>query len=165
MLILLCLASISARANWRAEVPDAQVIGQGELRLFGFRIYSARLLAPAARFDPEQPYALELTYHRAISRDDLVKVSLEQIARQTGSSTAAEQRHQWQTEMLKAFVDVDSGQRITGVFLPGEGCRFYVGERLQHSIADPLFARAFFAIWLGTNTSEPELREQLLGIR
>jgi hypothetical protein len=36
---------------------------------------------------------------------------------------------------------------------------------LQHSIADPQFARAFLAIWLGTDTSEPALREQLLGYR
>ncbi|SDU23505.1 Chalcone isomerase-like [Pseudomonas pohangensis] len=165
LLMLLCLGSMVVQASWRTEVPDARVIGQGELSLFGFRIYSARLLGPAAQFDPEKPYALELTYHRAISRDDLVEVSLEQITRQTGINASPEQLRQWQSEMYKAFVDVDSGQQITGVFLPGQGCRFYVGERLQHAIADPLFARAFFAIWLGTDTSEPELREQLLGIR
>jgi len=28
-----------------------------------------------------------------------------------------------------------------------------------------LFARAFFAIWLAADTSEPELRKQLLGYR
>ena len=164
-LLMLCLGSIPVQASWRSQVPDAQLVGQGELRLFVFRIYSARLLGPAARFSLEQPFALELTYHRAISRDDLVDVSLEQITRQTDISVSAEQLRVWQAEMQKAFVDVDSGQQIIGVFLPGEGCQFYAGDRLQHTISDPLFAQAFFAIWLGTDTSEPKLRKQLLGYR
>lgn len=165
LLLLLCLSSMTAQANWRTAVPDAQVIGQGELSLFGFRIYSARLLGASAQFNPQQPFALELTYHRAISREDLVDASLEQISRQTGTAPTPEQLQRWQMEMQKAFVDVEDGQQITGVFLPGRGCQFYVGEQLQHEITDPLFARAFFDIWLGTDTSEPDLRKQLLGNR
>ncbi len=65
--------------------------------------------------------------------------------------------------MRRAFVDVLPGQRITGVFLPGWGCRFYVGDQLQHEIRDPEFADAFFAIWLDPRTRDPELRQQLLG--
>jgi hypothetical protein len=165
LLMLLCLASMAVQANWRTAVPDAQVIGQGELSMFGFRIYSARLLGASAQFNPQQPFALELTYHRAISREDLVEASLEQISRQTGTAPTPEQLQRWQMEMHKAFVDVDSGQQIIGVYLPGQGCQFYVGEQLQHEIADPSFARAFFDIWLGTGTSEPQLRKQLLGQR
>ena len=165
LLVLLCLGNSFAQASWQAKVPNAQVIGQGELTMYGFSIYSARLLGPSASFNPEQPYALQLTYHRSIRREDLVQASLEQITRQTGITADPEQLRQWQAEMHKAFVDVDSGQKITGVFLPGKGCQFYVGERLQHTIADPLFAQAFFAIWLGADTSEPKLREQLLGYR
>lgn len=165
LLMLLCLGSMSAQASWRTAVPDAQVIGQGELSMFGFRIYSARLLGASAQFDPQQPFALELTYHRAISRDDLVEASLDQISRQTAIAPTSEQLQGWQVEMQKAFVDVDSGQQIIGVYLPGRGSQFYVGEQLQHEIADPLFAQAFFAIWLGTDTSEPDLRKQLLGQR
>jgi len=165
LLLLLCLGTNTAQANWRAQVPDAQVIGQGELSMFGFRIYSARLLGSALQFNAEQPFALELTYHRAISREDLVQASLEQITRQAGTAPSPQQLEQWQVEMQQAFIDVEPGQQITGVFLPGQGCQFYVGEQLQHAIADPLFARAFFAIWLAADTSEPELRKQLLGYR
>jgi len=165
LLVLLCLGGMPAQASWRAEVPEAQVIGQGEFTLFGFRIYSARLLATSDRFNADQPFALELTYHRAISRDDLVEASLEQISLQTGVAPTPEQLQRWQMEMQKAFVDVDSGEQIIGVYLPGRGCQFYVGEQLQHEIADPLFAQAFFDIWLGTDTSEPQLRKQLLGNR
>jgi len=94
-----------------------------------------------------------------------VEASLEQISLQTGVTATPEQLQRWQMEMQKAFVDVDSGEQIIGVYLPGRGCQFYVGEQLQHEIADPLFAQAFFDIWLGTDTSEPQLRKQLLGNR
>ena len=162
-LALLTLLSHPILASWRTQVPDAQQIGQGELSLFGFRVYSARLLSQSLPFNAEQPFALQLTYHRSISRDDLVEVSLEEISRQSPSALSAQQLSQWQTEMQQAFVDVEPGVQITGVFLPDRGCQFYVGEQLQHSIDDPAFAKAFFAIWLAPDTREPELRAQLLG--
>ncbi len=57
--------------------------------------------------------------------------------------------------MSQAFVDVKDGTRITGVFLPEQGCRFYVDGQLQHVIDDPEFARAFFSIWLDPQTAAP----------
>jgi hypothetical protein len=163
MLALLTLPSYPALSSWRTQVPDAQQIGQGELSLFGFRVYSARLLSQSRPFNMEQPFALQLTYHRSISRDDLVEVSLEEISRLSPGAISAQQLSQWQTEMQQAFVDVEPGMQITGVFVPERGCLFYVGEQLQHSIDDPAFAKAFFSIWLAPDTREPELREQLLG--
>jgi hypothetical protein len=65
--------------------------------------------------------------------------------------------------MQQSFVDVQAGTRITGVYLPGQGARFFVGQHLQHEVKDPQFARAFFDIWLDPRTRNPELREQLLG--
>ncbi|MNT77935.1 hypothetical protein D3C72_2171120 [compost metagenome] len=69
----------------------------------------------------------------------------------------------WRGQMLQAFVDVEPGSRITGVHLPGQGARFYVGRELKHEVRDQEFARAFFAIWLDPRTRNPELRAQLLG--
>ena len=161
--VLLSLISLPTLASWRTQIPDAQQLGQGDLSLWGFRVYSARLLGQYAPFNPEQPFALELTYHRNISRADLVEVSMEEIQRLSSITPSAQQLRKWQVEMQQAFVDVEPGMQITGVFLPGRGCQFYVGDRLQHVIADPLFAKAFFAIWLDPYTREPELRQQLLG--
>ena len=78
-------------------------------------------------------------------------------------SITTEQMIRWEREMRLAFVDVRAGDRITGVYLPGEGARFYVGEKLQHVVRDEAFAKAFFAIWLDPRTRNPELRAQLLG--
>jgi hypothetical protein len=160
---LLCLLSSGALANWQEAVPEARVVGAGELRLFGFRIYSARLWSPAQPLAADTPFALELTYHRAISRDDLVDASVREIRRLSGGAVSAAQLAGWRAQMRQAFVDVEPGSRITGVHLPGLGARFYVGQQLQHEVRDRAFAAAFFAIWLDPRTRNPDLRAQLLG--
>ena len=161
-LLLVCAGALG---SWQEALPGAQVIGAGDLRLFGFRIYSAQLWSSATPLAADAPFALELTYHRTISREDLVSASLDEIKRLYGERVTAAQLTAWQAQMEQAFVDVQPGERITGVYLPGRGCRFYVGQRLQHSVDDPAFAEAFFAIWLDPRSRNPELREQLLGSR
>jgi hypothetical protein len=152
-----------AVANWQDALPGAQIVGAGEFRVFGFDVYNARLWSAVRPMATDQPFALELIYQRSISRDDLVKASVDEIKRLSGTSVSAEQLAGWQTQMQQSFVDVQAGTRITGVYLPGQGARFFVGQHLQHEVKDPQFARAFFDIWLDPRTRNPELREQLLG--
>ncbi len=150
-------------ANWQDAVPGAQIIGTGDFSVFGFDVYNARLWSAARPLADGQPFALELIYRRTISRDDLVKASVDEIKRLGGPSVSPAQLAGWQIQMQQSFVDVQAGTRITGVYLPGQGARFFVGQQLQHEIDDPQFARAFFDIWLDPRTRSPELREQLLG--
>lgn len=161
---LLVLLGNHALANWQESLPGAQIVGTGEFRMFGFDIYNARLWSAAKPFASDQPFALELIYQRRISRDDLVQASVEEIKRLSGASVSAGQLAAWQAQMQQAFVDVQAGTRLIGVYLPGQGARFFVGPQLQYEVTDPVFARAFFDIWLDPRTSNPELREQLLGI-
>ncbi|ABA73813.1 chalcone isomerase family protein [Pseudomonas fluorescens] len=150
-------------ASWQDAVPGAQIIGTGDFSVFGFDVYNARLWSAARPLADGQPFALELIYRRSISRDDLVKASVDEIKRLAGSSLSPVKLAVWQTQMQQSFVDVQAGTRITGVYLPGQGARFFVGQQLQHEINDPQFARAFFDIWLDPRTRSPELRQQLLG--
>lgn len=156
---------LQAQASWREQLPTAELVGEGTLRYFGLRIYDARLWSAAGDFDPQQPFALELTYHRSISRDALVETSMDELRRLADASISEAQLLDWQTQMNQAFVDVEPGQRITGVFLPGDGARFYAGDRLQHEVPDTRFARAFFDIWLDPRSRDRGLRARLLGLR
>ncbi|MOA24755.1 hypothetical protein D3C78_1454470 [compost metagenome] len=70
----------------------------------------------------------------------------------------------WSKAMQEAFVDVRPGMRITGLYLPGQGCRFYVDGQLSLEVTDPAFARAFFAIWLDPRARDPQMRQRLLGL-
>lgn len=161
--VLLALLSNSAAAGWQQALPEARVVGSGEFSWFGFKLYNARLWSPVTPLAADTPFALELTYRRAISRDDLVQASIDEIKRLSGSAVSAAQLAQWQAQMQQSFVDVQAGTVITGVFRPGQGVQFYVGQQLQHEVKDPQFAQAFFAIWLDPRTRNPALRQQLLG--
>ena len=57
-----------------------------------------------------------------------------------------------------------AGDRITGVYKPGEGMRFFFNARPAGEIRDAEFARLFVGIWLSPRTSEPSLRRALLGL-
>ncbi|KAF0864257.1 hypothetical protein PLD_26975 [Pseudomonas sp. LD120] len=160
---LLVLFSTTASAGWQEALPNARLLGSGEFTWFGFKVYSARLWSPEKSLRADTPFALELTYRRTISREDLVQTSLEEIQRLSGAGVSPAQLKDWQAQMQRAFVDVEPGQRITGVFLPGRGVQFFVDQRLQHVVDDEAFARAFFAIWLDSRTRNPQLRAQLLG--
>ncbi|VVP91937.1 hypothetical protein PS918_03322 [Pseudomonas fluorescens] len=160
---LLALLGSQALAEWREALPGAQIIGSGEFRMFGFDVYNARLWSAGRPLVDDQPFALELIYQRTISRDDLVEASLKEIKRLSGGSVSDGQLAAWQAQMQQSFVDVQAGTRLTGVYLPGQGARFFVGQQLQHEVKDPQFARAFFDIWLDPRTRSPELRQRLLG--
>ena len=69
----------------------------------------------------------------------------------------------WGEEMLRIFPDIKKGESLIGVSIPGKGAKFYSREKLIASADDPEFAKAFFDIWLSEKTSEPKLRERLLG--
>ncbi|VVP13184.1 hypothetical protein PS854_03408 [Pseudomonas fluorescens] len=164
---VLMLQSAELFADWREALPDARLLGRGDLRVFGFSIYSAQFWSPrliaGQPLGADVPFALELTYRRDVSRDDLVEASIKEIRRLSPNSLNPALLTRWEWEMQQAFVDVRAGDRITGVYKPGEGARFYVGEKLQHVVRDAAFAKAFFAIWLDPRTRNPELRAQLLG--
>lgn len=163
LLWLLVLLSATASAGWQESLPNARLLGSGEFSWFGFKVYTARLWGTTLPLTADSPFALELTYRRTISRGDLVQTSLDEIQRLSGSAVRPAQLKDWQAQMQRAFVDVEPGQRITGVFLPGRGVQFFVDQRLQYRVEDEAFARAFFAIWLDPRTRNPQLRAQLLG--
>jgi len=173
---LCCVTSLAAQA-----IPDAargyaeswRTQGRGEMRWFGFRLYAAELwvgaaattgtTATTARFDPDQVFALKLTYARDFSADRLVSTSIEEMQR-LGNVDAAQARR-WQSDLTRVFPDVKQGEVITGVYLPGRGAAFFHQGKLTGELTDPVLAKSFFNIWLDPRTRAPELRSQLLGLR
>ena len=139
-----------------------QAIGSGDLRWFGFRVYRAALwAADPVSWDTLDDFALVIRYERAIDASRLVQASLDEMRRLGQASET--QLSEWVPLLKAAFPDVAVGDRITGVNLAGRGVAFYFGNERTVEIADPAFARAFFAIWLDERTREPGLRARLLG--
>ncbi len=137
-------------------------LGRGRLTFWGFEVYDAALWA-ARGFRANQfashPFVLELTYQRSFGADEISRVSLREMRRH-GEIDAA-QGERWQAQLASALPDVRRGDRLAGVHRPGQGVTFFHNGRLTGEVADPAFARLFFAIWLGEATSAPELRQAL----
>lgn len=150
-------AQPAALAGWPLQ-------GDGQMRFFGLLVYDIRLWAPA-RVGLQwwtQPLALELTYARSLQGKEIAKRSLEEMRRQQTIDDATGQR--WLAEMEAAFPDVKEGDRLSGRHDPAVGAAFWVNGKPSRSVADPLFSRLFFGIWLAPQTSEPALRKKLLGL-
>ncbi len=159
-------APVGGPSEVAAEITGARLLGSGTLRYLGLRIYDARLwagaAAPAADW-PAVPFALELQYLRNLKGGAIAERSLKEMRRQGEIDSVSAER--WLGNMEQLFPDVKPGDRITGVNLPGVGARFFLNGQLRGELRETEFARYFFGIWLSPRTSEPAMREQLLGLK
>jgi Chalcone isomerase-like len=173
--LLLALAAwpLAGRASIQAppEVhkylgSEARLRGAARLRWLGLSVYNARLWV-GERFEPEQferrSLALELIYARALKGPLIAERSLDEMRR--GPPMADDQAQRWLDFMKQTFPDVREGDRITGIWLPDDQrSAFYVNGTPAQVLRDPGFGPRFFGIWLAPHTSQPALRQQLLGI-
>jgi hypothetical protein len=155
-----------APAEVAAALPQPRLQGQGRLRFLGLRVYEARLWAGGASAVsdtgwPDQTLALEIRYQRSLKGTALAERSLEEMRRQGDIAPDTAQR--WLAQMNQLLPDVEPGHRITAVLQPGVGLRVFVNGSLRGEVREPLFARTFVGIWLSPRTSDPGLRDALLG--
>lgn len=143
------------------ETPGLQLAGKGRLRWLGLLIYDASLWARGANWDAGQDFALDIRYARDIKSTRLIGTTVDEMRR----LGVVDERKiaQWTEQMARVFPDVSKGQHLTGVNRAGIGADFYYQGKFAGAIADPEFARAFFAIWLDPRTREPGLRKSLIG--
>ena len=161
-LLLLGVLSLQAVASGSPPLlPSAQLVGQGLFTRFGFSVYEARLWAPLGRYTQGEPFALSLTYSREIAGDRLVQASFDEMQKLQAPII---QNTQWREALERVLPNVVPGDTITGVYQPGQGATFFHRERQTGQISDDL-AKHFFAIWLDPRTSEPNLRQALLGAK
>lgn len=174
VLLALCLAGSSA-ARTAVDLPTSlqqesewRLLGSGRMSWLGLHLYDAALWSPRAEraidgAPGEIPFALSLRYARGFKGEKIAERSALEIERLGFGDAAA--RGRWAQAMRAIFPDVRAGDVLTGVYRPGEGVQFFVRERELGRIDDPLFAQAFFSIWLDSRTRAPELRERLIGTR
>ncbi len=108
-----------------------------------------------------QPFGLELEYARHLAGDQIAQRSLDEMQR-IGKPTV-EQAQRWLATLKRLLPDVAAGDRLTGVNAGGRALFFHNAGALG-AVEDADFGRLFFGIWLAPATSQPRLREQLLGL-
>ncbi len=145
-------------------LPPARLLGEATLRWVGLPIYDIRLWGdgPGALSQPEASrLALELRYARALEGARIAERSLQEM--QGLDAVPRERAERWLEAMRGIFPDVAKGDRLTGLQLPGEATRFWRNGQTIGELRDAEFTRLFFGIWLSPRSSQPQLREALLG--
>jgi hypothetical protein len=143
-----------------ASAGELRRLGAGTMRWFGLHVYDAALWVRGPQWEPDDVYALDLLYGRDLSGKALAESSITEMKR-VGFNDEA-QHARWLTAMTRVFPNVTRGDRIVGVHRAGSAS-FYAQDRALGVIDDPMFATAFFSIWLDPKTREPQLRARLLG--
>jgi hypothetical protein len=170
LLALLCFSLPAPAATDPAPkevvqaISEARLAGQTRLVVFGFNIYDAKLWTDtafsAANYGTES-FALELRYLRNFSGESIAERSLKEMRKLgvVNDDLAA----QWLQIMKKTFPDIKKGDRLIGVHRPDGSASFVLNGKLIGQWKDPEFSRLFFGIWLSPKTSEPKMREALIG--
>jgi hypothetical protein len=140
-----------------------QTVGEARMRVLFWDVYDARLLAPRGAYRDGQPFALALTYLRELDGEKIAARSIEEMRKQGVSDESALAR--WYDRLLRIIPDVGERDEIVGLAAPDGSTRFFLDGEPIGRVDEPGFTRAFFSIWLGETTSEPRLRDQLLGVR
>ncbi|NQW94577.1 MAG: hypothetical protein HQ446_11220, partial [Polaromonas sp.] len=102
-----------------------QMQGAGALRFFGFKAYDANLWSTGIpRANPladKNLFALEIVYNTGIKAEEIVNVSLVEMARLKKLTDV--QVKAWTADMQRTFPNVAQGDRLTGVYVPKVGTR------------------------------------------
>ena len=140
--------------------------GYGLLKVMVFiKAYAGALYLgdPAMAGDVLGPVAkrLELEYFHAIKKEDFAQATRSKIADNTDEKQAAQL--QSRIDRLAAmYRDVSPGDRYALTFIPGTGTELALNGQTLGVIAGEDFARAVFAIWLGSNPIDRGFRDTLL---
>ncbi|GLP95057.1 chalcone isomerase family protein [Paraferrimonas sedimenticola] len=147
---------------WAAPIQDLQQVGSGEMRWWHFELYHAALYSESGTFEPSNwPQALQITYSRDIAAEDLIDATDEQWEH---LDVSREQRQQWLQELQQLWPDVQEGDQLTLLVESDGSHQFFHNGQVLGTVNDQQFASAFLDIWLSERSSEPELRQQLIGL-
>lgn len=163
MLLGLCCLPWAAGAQ-PALLPGARLLGQGKLTFFGLNVYGAKLWVTET-FKADEfirtPIALELEYARSLVGQMIAERSLAEMKKV--GEVPDDNAGPWLAAMVQIFPDVNRSDRITGLYDPALGMRFFLNDKPRGEVRDLAFAQLFIGIWLSPRTSEPKLRQALLG--
>ena len=165
-LLRLAHADVEADAQsqqLRTFLRTPRLVGQQRLTYWGFDIYDASLWA-STPFAPDawakQTLVLKLRYLRDFKGADIAQRSIDEMQGQRALTPA--QLKNWSAVLQALIPNVRSGESITGVYQPDKGMQLLHQDRLLGELSDTELAQRFLGIWLAPETSQRQLRQQLL---
>lgn len=150
-------------APFKLQLSQMQLIGDVSYHYWFWHVYDIRLYAKSKPWSYKKPFALRLDYKRDFKGASITKETLKQIRRQNPKIDQVLLKR-WREELNKVFPDIQKGQALVGYFNGKQQTFFYRGNGQYLGVIDGRdFAEAFFNIWLGKQSMDPKLTEQLIG--
>ena len=147
---------------------DLTLTGTGVIRYMGLikvsevALYMPSEVAPDQILQPDTPRRLELRYFHDLKKKDFVKSTRTWIRKNVSASEYEALKPQ--IEQLNAlYEDVKEGDRYGLTYVPGVGTTLDLNGEEKGTVPGGDFARALFAIWLGSKPVAEGLPDELLG--
>lgn len=161
LVILLLLSNLSQAGVMRdSYLQSPLLIGQGTLHFLWWEVYDIKLFTNNTSFSWEYPFLLEFDYKREVKKEDVMQSTLKELRRQ--QAVSEKDTLKWQKYLDQTFQSVQVGTRAILYWDPEGKITFHYERSNPEVIQDGNFARAFFNIWLGEETSQPQLRKNLI---
>ena len=162
LLFTLPLAATAQQAP--ATQPSAmQMVGEARLKVLFWSVYDSRLYTADGDYQAgERPVRLDIQYLINIDSDDLVARTASEWEAQQRSH---ERQEQWLQVLAGLWPDVSENDTISLEIQEDNRAVFYRNGELLGSLDDPDFGQYFLDIWLSPQTTRPQMRERLLGLR
>ena len=164
LLFMTATAYVITATAHASPVAHLSKVGQGEMQYLFWTIYQAEYYQQQntqTATDKEPQKALKIKYLKSIDSQALVKATIEQW-QQLGYSS--DNITSWVEPLNAMWPDVEPGNTLTLLVQADGHSQFYFNDNVIGTIQDSYFADAFLSIWLSEKTSQPELRQQLLGL-
>ncbi|SNX28105.1 Chalcone isomerase-like [Polynucleobacter meluiroseus] len=140
------------------ETQSLGLQGAGKLTFFGLHIYDAAFYRGVKNSATD--FALDVRYQKSLSGTTIANRAAEEMKKQ---GVAEPQAANWGKQMAGFFPNVEPGQSLTAIYSATQGTTFLFEGKKIAVVPGNDFAKAFFGIWLDSNTSVPKLRASLLG--
>lgn len=138
------------------------VVGEATFSVLFWDIYKSKLLTTSGRYPVEVNHdnlLFDINYLTDITSKDLINNTIEQW-QHLGIAAKTYQAYLPQLKIL--WPDIKEGDSLSLLIDQGRSF-FYFNKQYIGAINEPEFGQIFLAIWLSEYTSQPKLRNQLLG--
>jgi hypothetical protein len=159
---LLATNAFSAPQCGGVEINSVKPLGVATLNKLLWHVYDGEFWSDAKGWKMDSPHALHLKYFADIESEDFVERSLEELQR--NPKVDEKMLARFKSELPPLMPSVVEGDSITAAYSPKTGLVFCHNGKQTGVISDAKMAEAFLGIWLGANTTEPEMRKKLLNL-
>lgn len=172
-ILILSLTNVNASGldktmNWESTLQDIikeqsfKLLGKATFSVLFWDLYKSELLTSSGTYPMQsknEKLIYKIQYLKAVSAKELVEHTVEQWKH----LEVKPQKYQtFIPKMSDIWPDLNAGDSLALV-MSQQKSAFYFNGNLVGSIEDPIFGPLFVDIWLSEKTSEPKLRQQLLG--